>query len=221
MGAETNGERDDHPSEHGKIGREELGMTEFVSLTCPSCGGKLQITGDIEQFACGYCGTEYVVKRGVGIVSLAPGVEELKRIQIGTDKMASELAIPRLRAELEELEDKVSEERARMSAASKQRGYGRWLIAAAIFGMMMLWLRSLNQQVPFLESGPRDQQWLGAVIVSFLVGVLTELGARSNRTKTMKRCSESIETLGDEIKEKRSQLERHEEIVSQLSQPSE
>lgn len=39
-------------------------MADFVSLTCPSCNGKLQIGKDLEQFACGYCGTEFVVNRG-------------------------------------------------------------------------------------------------------------------------------------------------------------
>ena len=55
-------------------------MADFVSLTCPSCNGKLQIGKDLERFACGYCGTECVVNRGGGIVSLSPVVEGLKRV---------------------------------------------------------------------------------------------------------------------------------------------
>jgi len=39
-------------------------MADFVSLTCPSCNGKLQIGKDLDRFACGYCGTEFVVNRG-------------------------------------------------------------------------------------------------------------------------------------------------------------
>ncbi len=30
-------------------------MADFVSLTCPSCNGKLQIGKDLERFACGCC----------------------------------------------------------------------------------------------------------------------------------------------------------------------
>jgi predicted RNA-binding Zn-ribbon protein involved in translation (DUF1610 family) len=42
-------------------------MTEFVILSCPSCGAKLQITDEIDKFACNHCGNELVVKRGGGI----------------------------------------------------------------------------------------------------------------------------------------------------------
>lgn len=78
-------------------------MSEFVSLTCPSCGGKLQIGHEVERFACGYCGSENVVKRGGGIVSLAPVIDEIKKVQAGVDKTASELAIRRLTPEVEKI----------------------------------------------------------------------------------------------------------------------
>ena len=83
-------------------------MSDFVTLSCPSCGGKLQITNDIERFACGYCGKEHIVKRGGGIVTLSPVVDGLKRIQAGTDKTASELAILRLGSEITEIEKSIN-----------------------------------------------------------------------------------------------------------------
>ena len=61
-------------------------MDDFITLTCTSCGGKLEITTDIERFACAHCGTEHLVKRGGGIVSLAPVIEIIRGIKDGTDK---------------------------------------------------------------------------------------------------------------------------------------
>ena len=78
-------------------------MPDLVTLSCPSCGGKLNITNDIERFACGHCGREHVVKRAGGIVSLSPVVEALKKVEVGVDKTASELAINRLQREIDEL----------------------------------------------------------------------------------------------------------------------
>ena len=78
-------------------------MADFVTLSCPSCGGKLTITNDIERFACAHCGNEHVVNRSGYVVSLAPVVDELKKVQAGVDKTASELAIKRLTQEIEEL----------------------------------------------------------------------------------------------------------------------
>ncbi|MBX3056700.1 MAG: hypothetical protein KF770_09535 [Anaerolineae bacterium] len=82
-------------------------MTDFVTLTCPSCGGQLQITNDIDRFACGHCGTEHLVRRGGGIVTLAPIVEGIKKVQVGTDKMAAELAIVRLEKEINQLNKQI------------------------------------------------------------------------------------------------------------------
>lgn len=82
-------------------------MPNVISLTCPTCGGKLEIPPSIENFACGYCGTEHVVKRGGGIVAIEPVIHGLSKIQKGTDKTASELAIKRLREEIDSLEHKL------------------------------------------------------------------------------------------------------------------
>ena len=79
-------------------------MPDFVTLSCPTCGGQLQITKDLERFACGHCGNEHVVRRGGGIVTLSPVVEGLKRIERGTDRVAAELALKRLSEELRESE---------------------------------------------------------------------------------------------------------------------
>jgi len=45
-------------------------MTEFITLTCPDCNSKFNITNDITRFACANCEKEFVVKRGGGMVYL-------------------------------------------------------------------------------------------------------------------------------------------------------
>src|SRR5579859_1760065 len=84
-------------------------MPDFITLSCPTCGGKLQLTNDIERFACAHCGNEHIVRRGGGIVSLAPVVDGLNRVQAGIDKTASELAIGRLRQEIGLLQQRFAE----------------------------------------------------------------------------------------------------------------
>jgi predicted RNA-binding Zn-ribbon protein involved in translation (DUF1610 family) len=75
-------------------------MMAIVTLTCPSCGGKLQISKDLERFACGFCGNEHVVKRGGGVVSLAPVMDSLAKIEARVNNAESELAARRLRQEI-------------------------------------------------------------------------------------------------------------------------
>lgn len=83
-------------------------MVDFVTLACPTCGGKLEITEDVERFACGYCGYEHLVQRRGGIVTLRAVSEELAQIRSGTDRTASELAIQRLQKEIRELEQETA-----------------------------------------------------------------------------------------------------------------
>jgi hypothetical protein len=85
-------------------------MADFVTLSCPTCGGKLQVTPDLDRFACAHCGNEHVVRRGGGIVSLAPVVEGIDKVRVGVDKTASELAIRRLKEEIADLRRRREEQ---------------------------------------------------------------------------------------------------------------
>lgn len=78
-------------------------MPAFLTLACPTCGGKLQITSDIERFACAHCGNEHIVRRTGGTISIAPIVAGLDGIKSGVDRTAAELAIRRLKEEIREI----------------------------------------------------------------------------------------------------------------------
>ena len=83
-------------------------VIDFVTLTCPSCGGELQVTNDIDRFACAYCGVEHFVRRGGGIVSLSPVLDRLAKVETEVNKTASDLAIMKLTEEIEELQVEIS-----------------------------------------------------------------------------------------------------------------
>lgn len=100
----------------------------ITTLTCPSCGGKLQISDKINRFACGYCGNEQIVHRESGIVYLEPIAEDVRHIRTsvegmrgGVDRTAAELANARLTKELSDLETELKAARTRDSYKWKQR----------------------------------------------------------------------------------------------------
>src|SRR5262245_34497504 len=72
----------------------------FVSLSCPNCGGKLEVYDEMTRFACGYCKSEILAVRRGGTVSLKAVTEAIHKVQVGTDKTAAELALRRLEKEL-------------------------------------------------------------------------------------------------------------------------
>lgn len=70
-----------------------------ISLKCVNCGAGLEIGPDTNSFACGYCGTQQMVERGGGIVSLRRLEDTLDEVKLGTSRAASELALARLKAD--------------------------------------------------------------------------------------------------------------------------
>lgn len=52
-------------------------MADLLTLTCPSCGGQLQVTNETDRYVCAHCGNSHVVDPGVRMASLAAEVEKL------------------------------------------------------------------------------------------------------------------------------------------------
>jgi len=116
---------------------------DFITLTCPSCGGKLQITPDMDRFVCQHCENEHLVRRSGGAVSLVPVVEGLKRVETkfdsvlsGSDRMASEQTIQRLKAEIPELEEEIAAKEQIIKENSPSRSGVFWGIITIIIGII-------------------------------------------------------------------------------------
>lgn len=69
----------------------------------------MKITPDLENFACAYCGVEYMVKRDEGTIALQPLVDELKKMSTSLEKAASQIEINRLNLEISQLTSKRDE----------------------------------------------------------------------------------------------------------------
>jgi DNA-directed RNA polymerase subunit RPC12/RpoP len=75
-------------------------MSAILTLKCPDCGASLEISPDMDSFACGYCGSQQIVQRRGGTVSLKLVTDAIAKVQAGTDRTASELALQRLEKEI-------------------------------------------------------------------------------------------------------------------------
>ena len=109
-------------------------MSDIITLTCPNCSGKLEITKDIDRFSCAHCGTEHIVKRGGGIVSLTPVLENVSK---GVDSTASELAIVRLDKEITAVNNEISEIDEHIRKRDNGKLIGSFGIVCIIGGILM------------------------------------------------------------------------------------
>jgi ribosomal protein S27AE len=184
----------------------------LLTLNCPNCGAGLEISPDMESFACGYCGSQQRVERRGGTVSLKLVTDAIAKVQAGTDRTASELAISRLATEI----GGIVVERQRLSSSCRRTGapatltygLGFLLLGGAVGGGLALYC-------PQEHVYPLQGLGIFVGFVIFFVGIA--LGAR--------RESQIQDELKADLKEKdrpyyekevklREELARHRDIVS-------
>ena len=136
-----------------------------------------------------YCGTEFTVNRGGGIVSLAPVVDGLMRVQRGVDKTASELAIARLQRDADEFTQQWRNVNAQSYLGPL--GWGAFLL---ILGMLLS-----NSNI----------QPLGGLAA--LAGIVLLVSAFNGNTKK----SQELAALQEQYDATVSEIDRHKAIVEE------
>ena len=173
-------------------------MTNFISLSCPSCGSRLQITNQTEQFLCASCGNEYLVNRKGGIVSIEPVVEGLKEVKVGVDKTASELAIKRLKQEITGLEKDLRNARgANIDEVKTGFGMGFFGVFITVFG---LWV----------SDGDAPIICIGIFVLGAIMGFVMGFQALMNGNQS------AIDSIKSRLSQKRKELRHHQNIVNKI-----
>ena len=211
-------------------------MGDFVTLTCPTCGGKLQITPDIDRFACVHCGNEHIVKRSEGVIAIQPLAESLTGLKRATDRTASEMALRRLGEELARLTDARSQAQGRVEGcqtALKERERARrkvhWDIISLVPVLILAFLWPLPLQLageigPLSTARPVDiLVWLVPPALVALIGAFAirhRLAApplkrrREDIETDMAVARESLRSVDEALSGLHAELARHRGLVA-------
>lgn len=171
---------------------------QTITLKCPSCGANLAITPEMDTFACGYCGTQQMVQRSGGTVSLKLIGEAIARVQRGTDRTAAELAIRRLREDLADVEA----ERKRLTVAIAG---GDTLTSY----LVIIAIASFLATIGFLY----NHAWTAACMAA-AVGAFVVFRAIRNFKTCCRMLDHKSKTIDARATELRRQLDMHHEVVS-------
>jgi hypothetical protein len=199
-------------------------VSDFITLSCSSCGGNLAVTNDAERFACPYCKREHLVRRAGGHVSLVPMIEKLARITEGVDRHASELAIQRLRGDRRALKERIRDQedwindgnqalaKATAELAGKRTRSVVALVIAALTGCLTIAL---------LIAGSAVSVCFGVFCVGTAVaGAFSRMGLRERaaRVKDIRRKLNEeyrhLDELRDKVDRIDAELEHHTRVVS-------
>jgi len=171
---------------------------QTITLKCPSCGANLAITLEMDAFACRYCGTQQVVQRSGGTVSLKLIGEAIARVQLGTDRTASELAIRRLREDIAAVEAERKKFTIAIAGGDKVTTY-----------FVIISIVAFVATISFLY----NQAWLGACVAA---AIATFGAIRTIRNiKTCRRMlAHKTRIIDARATDLRCQLDKHHQVVS-------
>ena len=142
-------------------------MADLLTLNCPTCGGQLHVTNDVDRFVCAHCGNTHIVDPGVRVESLAGEVSALR----------AETDIRRLQQELGVLIEKRDQSRSvvehyRRTVVALHQSAG---VAAYFLALMfvVIGFGALLSQMP-----NRGVLALGAM---FVIGLMVMAGRNTKR----------------------------------------
>ncbi len=176
----------------------------ILTLKCPSCGANLEISSDMEVSYCDYCGTRQIVERGSGTVALKLVSEAIARVQIGTDRTASELAIVRLRDELISVQVEWQELQEEKYLLPEKREFPSMIKLLCAVGMAIL---SFFLNIP-----------IGGIffLFCFIYGLCTEFAKpnASQRKASEARIAEMEQQIKAKYNAVKSEIEEHNSLLN-------
>lgn len=188
-------------------------MPDFITLSCPSCGAQLQITNDIERFACSHCGQEHIIRRGGGVISLSPVVGAINDVRTGVDRTAAELSIIRLQKEIADLYDKKKE----FVKQNPKPKISFWVAVALIPGIVitMVGICTIISIPENRDLSNYSILFICGLLPTFVVGLLVFYLRRRNMKYWKESLLNNLYPLNEQIAKKQDQLKRAQELVSQ------
>jgi hypothetical protein len=136
----------------------------------------------MERFACGYCGAEMFVQRRGGTVALKAVTDAIKKVAVGTDKMAAEMTMARLNQESstasEELQKMFD---AKSGVASGSKNVGCVAGVSLIGGVFVLFIASRQSSGHVDPDGFALVCFFGLALIGFAIYCYSRLSHRGGR----------------------------------------
>lgn len=192
-------------------------MSDFITLACPSCGGSLRLTSDIDRFACKYCGREHILRKqvtpgGQVLIDAVPVVKHLAKMTRNMDRYASELAIRRLRGEREELKDRIAERRrALWNAIDIVQSARRWITISCV---LLVLGGGITAGFAFTNGMACFALVVGvAVVLPSSLTLVLQLSTLSEKKRWRANARRKLDNLYDVLDECEEELAFHEDVV--------
>jgi len=185
-------------------------MADLITLNCPTCGGNLQVTNDVERFVCAHCGNAHIIDPGVRVESLAGELDQMRLVMDIRQAEDSLAVLQNRKLELEKFADVQSDMRRFFIGLSIvlpigtiflgiREGSGitlTLLLAAFLSGFMLLVNLILSVSKPSSEQlelrRVNEKIESGSRTLSFLKQELQQVTGKQHATKDNRVAGENV-----------------------------
>jgi hypothetical protein len=176
-------------------------MSNLITLTCPSCGGRLEVTSQADRFVCAHCGNSHVVDP----------IQQTMQLKAQLKTLTTEKDIQRLQEEIADLTKQRKQLRNDLADLQIKDAYYRELAhiiplgivagpAVAVLGLAF---------ILFGGSSSRNGDALIVIMIGvavFLLELLAHSASALRADKAVKKMARGIVALDQAIALKESEL---------------
>jgi hypothetical protein len=205
--------------------------SDFITLACPNCGGKLEITSGTDRFKCNFCGHEHLVRRSGNDVTLSPVIEGLQKVVskidqaiMGSDRQAAEQTITRLKNEVPAIQDQIKEKEkwlqtfaANEKKSKNKRRSGLFLTIYGFFLIMFFVIYSIQCSATPSYCNSSSTRAIFGISGLFIVVIGVVLLIKKDAGKTNANKTQS-ELVSSELSQLKQTLQNHLASIEELNQ---
>ena len=194
--------------------------SDFITLQCPKCGGKLQVEPDTQQLTCQYCGLEHLVRQSGDTFTLTPVVESIKRVEgkfeqmlSGSDRIAAEQTIERLKKEMPAFEFRAKDLELKYNRELKKKP-SKLLIGLLVLLIFISSAYAFIVVIGTLFEGIPPEEVIIVLLFSLFIFAVSVWGLRSIRRKAKNK--EHIKVLQNELEKAQQEYQTRKNQLEQL-----
>lgn len=181
-------------------------MSGIITLACPTCSAMLQIPSSTRTLTCAYCGNRHLIHREDGNIHIEALIRNMSEMRLEIDKAAAELAIPRIKSEIVELQIEIE--------AIEQTDLVEWVgtSAAAQGGSAILIVDIIVFLIGLLIASPI--MMASTVLLFFvIIKLITKSSNQVAQAARAKRAA-ALAPLSEMLSTKKRVLARHQQIIN-------
>lgn len=186
-------------------------MSDLLTLDCPSCGGELNLSKDMEIFFCPHCGTKHIFKESINGIPTAAMAESMRASGKLSQKQAALMSVEAIEKEIQALKSS----RGTLAKPKSVAGYLKFFgMIVLLFSLIMVAVAlEVIQETSSDGIEPIGLFPLQLPISGLIISISLFIGGVSLTARKRKKAAGPLKVLDEKIQKLEIELEKNRDII--------